>query len=163
MASSTFYKFNQFVGDLGVKLHDLDTDELKILLTNTAPNAADTHIDTSTTPCEIHATSGAVEIAAGNGYTKGGEIVSTNVYAQSSGVGKLYGVKVTFTATGAIPTFRYAVLYNNTGGAAATRLPIGWWDYGVGGVTLGNGETFIVGNSNDGTDWTTTYPILTVT
>jgi len=163
MATSTFYKFNQFVEDLGSKVHNLDTDELKILLTNTAPNAADINVDTVESPCIVEATSNAVEVAAGNGYTKGGEIVSTNVYAETSGVGKLYGVKVTFTATGAIPTFRYAVLYNNTAGAAATRPVIGWWDYGAGGVTLGAGETFTVGNSNDGTDWTTSYPILTVT
>lgn len=163
MASSSFYKFNCFVEDIGKELHLLGTDSLKILLTNTAPNAADTHVDTTTTPCEVHPTSGAVELAAGNNYTKGGNTVATPTYAQTSGTAKLYGVKVTFSCTTAPwSTFRYAVLYNDAGGTTATRPVIGYWDYGVGGVTLGVGETFIVGNSNDGTDWTATYPILTV-
>jgi hypothetical protein len=70
-------------------------------------------------------------------------------------------VKVTWTAGASIGPFRYAVIYNNSTGAAASRPVIGYYDYGS-AVTLGVGETFTIGNSNDGTDWTSTYPILTV-
>jgi len=161
MASSTFSKFNQFVEDLGNALHDFDTDSIKILLTNTLPNAADTDVDTVSTPCIVISISNAVEIAAASGYVKGGAAIATPIWAHTAGTAKFYGVKVTITAAASIGPFRYAVVYNNTKGAAATRPAIGWFDYGS-AVTLGIGETFTIGNSFDGTDWTATYPILTV-
>lgn len=165
MATSTFYKFNQFVEDIGNVLHDLNTggDAIYILLTNTVPNVADTVVDTSVTPCVVKATSNAAEIAAGNGYVKLGIQVTGQQYIQTSGTGKFYGVKVMWTCiTSPMPTFRYAVVYNNSKATSATRPVIGWFDYGAGGVTLGVGETFTVGNSNDGTDWTSTYPMFTL-
>jgi hypothetical protein len=42
------------------------------------------------------------------------------------------------TASGAVATFRYVVLYNST---AASGNLIAWWDYGA-DVTLANTETF---------------------
>ena len=58
----------------------------------------------------------------------------------------------TITATaGGIPTFRYVVLYNDT--AAGDPLML-WWDYGVGGVTLNDGESLEVRFNNDPTDGT---------
>jgi len=162
MATSSFYKFNQFVEDLGHSLHVLDTNEVKILLTNTVPNAADNVIDTVSTPCIVKATSNAVEVAAAAGYVKGGEIITVPVFAQIGGVAKFYGVKVTWTAGAAIGPFQYAVIYNNSTGAAATRPVIGWYNYGA-PVTLGIGETFTIGNSNDGTNWVVGFPILSVT
>jgi len=164
MATSSFYKFNQFVEDIGKILHSLATggDQIMILLTNTVPNVGDTVVDTSVTPCVVKAVSNASEIAAGNGYTKGGIQVTSQQYIQTSGTGKFYGVKTTWTCvTAAMATFRYAVVYNNSKGTSATRPVIGWFDYGA-GVTLGVGETFIVGNQNDGTDWTSTYPMFTL-
>lgn len=161
MASSSFYKFNQFVENLGNKLHDFDADEIKILLTNTAPNAADTVVDTTGGVCIVKSTSNANEIAAASGYAKGGQAIASPVWAQTSGTAKFYGTKVTFTAGASIGPFRYAVMYNNSTGTTSTRPVIGYFDYGS-GVTLGVGETFTIGNSNDGTDWTSTYPILTI-
>jgi hypothetical protein len=162
MASSIFYKFNQFVEDLGNGLHNFDTDSIMALLTNTVPNIADTICDTSVSPCVIKSTSNAVEITPASGYTKKGLAVGTPVWAQISGVAKFYGVKVLWTAGASIGPFRYAVFFNDSKGAAATRPLIGWYDYNS-GITLGVGETFAVGNSNDGTDWTVTYPICSVT
>jgi len=161
MPSSSFYKFNCFVEDIGKIKHDFANDTLKILLTNTTPNAADTIVDTSVTPCVVKATSNATEVAAASGYVKGGNIVVTPIYAQSGGIAKLYGVKVSWTAGASIGPFQYAVLYNDSKGTSATRPVIGYWTYGT-PVTLGVVETFTVGNQNDGTDWTTTYPILTL-
>jgi len=161
MASSSFYKFNQFVEDLGNALHNFDTDSIMCLLTNTVPNVADTVVDTTTGTCTVKATSNAAEIAAASGYTKGGSAIATPIWAQASGTAKFYGVKVVFTAGASIGPFQYAVFYNNSKGTTSTRPVIGWFNYGS-PVTLGVGETFTVGNSNDGTDWTATYPILTV-
>lgn len=141
---AAFNKFNCFVEDVAEKKHDLGADTLKVLLTNTAPNAADTVVDTSITLCTVKSTSNAEEMPATGGYTKGGNQAAISSSAQSSGLYKLVlSDPATWTATaGGIGPFRYAVLYNNTAGAAATRLPIGWWDYGAGGVTLAVGEPF---------------------
>jgi hypothetical protein len=159
---ATYNKFNQFVGDLGTKKIDLNGDTFNILLTNTAPNAADTVVDTTTTPCTVKSTSNAVEIAAGNGYTKGGTAVGSQAYSQTSGTGKMTGNAVTFTASGGtIGPFQYAVLYDVTSGTTATRSVVGWWNYGS-AITLNANESFTVGNSNDGTNWTTTYPLETL-
>jgi hypothetical protein len=142
---AAFVKFNAFVEDLAEKKHDLGADTLKVLLTNTAPVAGDTHVDTVTTPCTVEATSNGVEVAAGNGYTKGGNQATVSSSVQSGGTYKLVlADPATWTAAGGtIGPFRYAVLYNETGGAAATRPVIGFWDYGS-SVTLQIGETFTV-------------------
>ncbi len=125
--AATFNKFDCFIGDVGLKLHNLNTDTLKVYLTNTAPVAGNTVYNTP------------ADLSTAGGYTAGGSNV-TNTYSQTAGLGTLGGTDIVFTATTGFGPFRYAVLYNNT--AAAKNL-IGWWDYGS-GVTLGALETFTV-------------------
>jgi len=126
---ATFTKFNSFVEAVGRKIHNLNADVLKIMLTNVAPAAANA-IKTDIT-----------EIAAGNGYTAAGTISASNTYTQTAGTAKLVSNDVVFTAvTGAMATFRYAVLYNST---ATNGELIGSWDYGS-AVTLAVGESFTV-------------------
>lgn len=139
---AAFNKFNAFVEDVAEKVHNLGSDSLKIMLTNTSPNAADTHFDTSV-DLRLEATSLALDLTTGGGYTAGGAAVTITASAQAAGTYKLTGNDVVFTATTGFGPFRYAVLYNNTGGAAATRPLIGWWDYGS-AVTLLALETFTV-------------------
>jgi hypothetical protein len=124
---ATFNKFECFVGDLGLKVHNLNTDTLKVYLTNAAPSASADSVKTDL-----------AEISAGNGYTAGGEDAQ-NTWSESGGVGTLAGTDITWTATGAVGPFQYAVLYNSS---ASDNL-IGWWDY-ASPVTLANGETFKV-------------------
>ena len=141
---ATYTKFNCFVEDLAEKVHNLGADVLKVLLTNTSPNAGDTVVDTTGGVCVVKAVSNANEIAAGNGYTKGGSQATIVSSQQSGGVYKLVLNDVIFTASGgSIGPFRYVVLYNETGGTAATRPVIGYYDYGS-SITLNNGETFTV-------------------
>ena len=142
---SVFQKFNNFVENLAEKIIDLENDTLMVLLTNTSPNAADTHVDTVETPCKVEGTSNAVEVAEGNGYTKKGNQAVVSSSEQTAGTYKLVLADPTTweAAGGTIGPFRYAVLYSDTGGAAATRPVIGWWDYGS-AVTLQIGETFKV-------------------
>lgn len=138
---ATFNKFNSFVANLGLKVYNLNTDTLKVMLTNTAPAA------TNTVKADI------TEISAGNGYTAGGTAVGSNAYSQAAGVAKLTGNDVVFTASGgSIGPFRYAVLYDDT---ATNDELIGWWDYGS-SVTLTAGGTFTV-------DFSAVNGILTVT
>lgn len=57
---ATFNKFNAFVEHVAEKVHNLGSDTLKIMLTNTAPVAGNSVLLDLT------------EISAGNGYTAGG-------------------------------------------------------------------------------------------
>lgn len=128
---AAFNKFNCYSEDLAEGVHQLQAagHTLKVYLSNTAPTATDT----------VKATGSATEITAGNGYTAGGEDVQNDT-SRTGGTTSVTGVDVTWTATGAVGPFRYAVLYNDTPTTPADPL-IGWWDYGS-SVTLASGETF---------------------
>ncbi len=128
---ANYVKFDQFVEDLAKKVHNLNSDTLKVMLTNTAPVAGNSVMADLT------------EIAAGNGYTAGGSAATFVSGAQSSGTYKLVLNDVTFTASGgSIGPFRYAVLYNDTPTSPADPL-IAWWDYGT-SITLTNGNSLTV-------------------
>jgi hypothetical protein len=128
---ASFNRYEVFSENLAEKVHNLDTDTLKVALTNTAPNAA-----THETLSQI------TEISAGNGYTAGGADTQ-NATSRSGAVTSVTGTDITWTASGGtIGPFRYAVLYNDTPTSPADPL-IGWWDYGS-GVTLQIGEQFVV-------------------
>lgn len=126
---ASFNKINAFVENLAEKVHNLGSDTLKILLTNSAPVASNT------------VKSDLTEISAGSGYSAGGATVTITSSAQSSGTYKLVGNDVVITASGGpIGPFRYAALYNDT--SAADSL-IGWWDYGS-SITLADGESLTI-------------------
>lgn len=134
---ASFNKFQCFSEHVCEKKHDLGSDTLKVFLTNTAPNAA-----SHTAYDGVTGSTGPAEIAAGNGYTAGGNAATVSSSAQTGGTYKLVlNDPATWTASGgSIGPFRYAVLYNST---SAGKELIGWWDYGS-SVTLAAGETFKV-------------------
>jgi hypothetical protein len=136
---AVFNKFNSFVEAMAEKVHNLGADTLKVVLTNSAPVAANTQLSNIT------------QIANGNGYTTGGTTAALTSSSQTSGLYKLVLADVVFTATGSMGPFRYAVLYNDT---ATNDELIGWWDYGS-SITLASGETFTV-------DFDPTNGVLTV-
>lgn len=133
---AAFNKFNCFVEDLGLKKHNLDTDTIKVYLTNTQPVATNTVYNTP------------ADLGTGGGYTAGGEDM-TCVWSQSSGTATLSGTDVVWTANGAVGPFQYAVAYNFT--AAAKNL-ICWWERTT-PVTMASGDTFT---------WDTGASILTL-
>lgn len=126
---ASFVKFNQFVEDLGLGVHNLDTGALKVYLSNSAPNVA-----TMAVKADL------AEITNQNGYTAPVDV--TGVWTETSGTGTLAGTDVVITASGAVGPFRYVVLYNDTPTSPADPL-IGYWDYGS-SISLANGETFTV-------------------
>jgi len=128
---AAFNKFDAFVEHLSEGVHDLGSDTLKIMLTNSAPVAGNS-VKTDLT-----------EITAENGYSAGGTAATLTSSSQTSGTYKLVLGDVVFTASGGtIGPFRYAVLYNDTPTSPADPL-IGWYDYGS-SVTLNAAETFTV-------------------
>jgi hypothetical protein len=131
---AAFNKINQFVADVANKVHNLGSDSLKIMLTNSAPVA------TNAIKSDL------TDISAGNGYSAGGSAVTITGSTQSSGTYKLVGNDLVFTATGAVGPFRYAALYNDTQTSPVKPL-IGWWDYGS-SISLANGETFTIDLDN---------------
>jgi hypothetical protein len=128
---AVFNKFNSFVEDVAEKVHNLGADALKVALSNVAPVATNTILANIT------------QIAAGNGYATGGSAITVTASSQTAGLYKLVANDLVFTAAGgAIATFRYAVLYNDTPTSPVDPL-IGWWDYGA-AVNLADTETFTV-------------------
>lgn len=128
---AAFNKFNQFVEDLAKKVHNLDSDTLKILLTNTLPSASNAVLADIT------------EISAANGYSAGGATAAFVSGAQSAGTYKLVLGAVTFTASGgSFGPFRYAVLYNSSPTSPLKPL-IGYWDNGV-SISVTDGNSFTV-------------------
>lgn len=146
---ASFNKFNVFVEALAEKNHNLGSDALKIYLSNTAPNAS-THV----TYDGVTGSTGPAEIAAGNGYTAGGNATTVVSSAQTAGIYTLIlSDPATWTASGgSIGPFRYFVLYNST---ATSNNLIGWWDYGT-NLTLNATESFLV-------DLNQTTGVLTLT
>jgi hypothetical protein len=128
---ATFNKFNQFVEDLAKKIHNLNSDALKVALTNTAPSASNAVFADIT------------EITAQNGYTAGGAAATFTSGAQSSGTYKLVLADTTITASGgSFGPFRYVVLYNSTPSSPLKPL-IGYYDYGA-AITITSGNSFTV-------------------
>ena len=128
---AVFFKFNQFVEDLGLGVHNLDTGSLKVYLTNTTPSASLDAVKADL-----------AEISSGNGYTAGGHD-ATGVWTETAGTATLAGTDITITASGGtVGPFRYAVLYNDTPTSPADPL-IGCWDYGS-AITLNSGESLLI-------------------
>jgi hypothetical protein len=128
---AVFVKYEVFSEDLAEKIHDLNADTLRVLLSNTAPNVATHQIRSSVT-----------ELSTANGYTSGG-VDTQNATSRSGGTTSVTGVDFTITASGgSIGPFRYAILYNDTPTSPVDPL-IGYWDYGS-SITLADTEAITV-------------------
>jgi hypothetical protein len=127
---ATLTKFYSFVEAVHEKVHNLGSDTLKVLLTNTAPSLS------NTVKADISG-----ELSTASGYTAGGATITVTSSAQSSGLYTLIASDVTWTASGgSIGPFRYAVIYNDT---ATNDELIGYIDYGY-SITVASGQTFTI-------------------
>lgn len=122
---ASFNKFNAFVEALAEKVHNLQTDSLKIALTNTAPNSGNAVLADITEIAYTNLSSRAITVGSSS---------------QVAGLYKLILNDLVLSATGAVGPFRYVVLYNDT---PAGKNLIAYWDYGS-AITLSNGDTFTI-------------------
>ena len=123
---ATYNKFQCFVEDICEKKHNLGSDTLKVAFSNAsnAPSAsADVKLADITT------------IVATN---LGDLSLSVSSSGQSAGTYKLVVADKTLTASGAVPAFRYVIIYNDT---ATNKEVICFFDYGS-EVTLAKDDTF---------------------
>lgn len=140
---AAFNKIQQFVEDLAHKVHDLETDQLKVALCN----AANAPVNTNTVLANL------TQIAYTNlpGTTQ--PSVTTSTSGQATGTYDLVLDDLTITASGGpVAGFRYVVLYNDTPSATPTDPLICWFDY-LSDLVLADGESLTVDfESNAGTD-----------
>lgn len=124
---AAFNKFQGFVGYLGLGAVNLNTDTLKVYLTNNAPSASADDV---------------LADLAGITVEHGYDVADVqNAYSEASGTGTLTATDVVWTAAGgSFGPFQYVVLYDDT---HANDILIGWWDYGS-AITVNTGETFTV-------------------
>lgn len=122
---AAFQKFNAFVEALAEKVHNLGSDQIVVALSNVAPVAGNSVLADIT------------EIAYTNLSSRN---VTTTSSSQTSGTYKLVLADLVLTASGAVATFRYVTLYNDT---ATNNELIGFYDYGS-SITLASGETFTI-------------------
>lgn len=124
---AVYNKFNSFVEAVAEKVHNLGSDVLTVALTAAAnaPVATNTQLSNLT---QIAYTNLSSRVLAG--------VTSS----QTSGTYKLDANDLVLTASGAVATFRYVVIYNDT---ATNDELICWFDHGS-DVTLANGETYTI-------------------
>ena len=128
MAISIYNKFNCLVEDLAEKKHNLASDTLKVAFSNAsnAPSAsADVKLADITTIDTSNFDSTTITVLSSS---------------QTGSTYKLVVADKTLTATGDVPAFRYAIIYNDT---AANDELICYFDYGS-EVTLHANDTIIL-------------------
>ena len=124
---ATYNKFQAFVADIANKVHNLGADTLTVALTATA-NAP---VATNSVLANL------TQIA----YTNlSARVITTTSSTQTSGTYKLILTNLTLTASGAVASFQYVVIYNAT---PVNGNLICWFDYGS-AVTLANGDQFVI-------------------
>ena len=126
---AAFNKFNQFVEDLAEGVHTCSTDQFTIALCA----AANAPVATNSVLANL------TEISYTNLSSRN---LTTSTSGQTSGTFTQLFNDLVLTASGAVATFRYVVIYNNTPTSPLDPL-VGWYDTG-GDVTLGSGDTYTI-------------------
>lgn len=126
---AAYNKFQVFVENIAEKVHDLGADALTVALCA----AANAPVATNTVLANLTQIS----------YTNlSARTLTISSSSHTTGTYSLVLADKVLTASGAVATFRYVVIYNDTPTSPADPL-ICWFDYGS-DVTLANGETFTI-------------------
>lgn len=128
-----YNKFNQTVEDWMEGVYTASTDQFTVALTA----AANIPVATNSVLANL------TEISYTNLSSRN---LTTSSSGQTSGTFTQLFTDLVLTASGAVATFRYVVLYNNTPTSPLDPL-LCWYDYGS-DLTLASGETLTL-------DWTT--------
>ncbi len=127
---AAFNKFQQFVEDLAKGVHNFTSDATSSV-TVALCAAANAPVATNSVLANL------TQVA----YTNLSSRIVTGVTAEhSNGTVTFTADDLVLTASGAVATFRYVVLYNDDPTSPADPL-IGWYDHGS-DVTLASGETY---------------------
>lgn len=126
---ATYNKFNQTVEDWLHGVYTSDTDQFTVALTA----AANAPVATNTVLANL------TEISYTNLSSRN---LTTSTSSQTSGTYTQLFSDLVLTASGAVATFRYVVIYNNTPTSPADPL-LCWYDYGS-DLTLASGETLTI-------------------
>lgn len=133
---AAFVKLNGFVEHLAEKVHNLQTDQLVIALTNVAPASETANPQSTTAACVLGSLT---QISYTNLSTRN---ITTSTSLQTAGTYKLVLNDLTLSATGTVGPFRYIYVYNDTPTSPLDPL-IGYYDYGT-ALTLNNGESLTI-------------------
>lgn len=131
---ATYNEINDWLANM-VEVANLESDEFMIALSNTAPASE----GTPPTGDGAGVLANVSEIAYTNLSSR---VITTTSSAQASGLYKLVLQDLVLTASGAVATFRYVYVYDNTPTSPADPL-VCYYDYGS-EVTLADGETFTI-------------------
>jgi hypothetical protein len=140
MAAGAFTFYHQFAELVADGTQDLDTHGFKLALFTSSHTPA-------TSDTTFSALTGQV---SGNGYTAGGQALTSITWAQTSGVAKFDAADVVWTASGGSITARYAVLYNTTVAGAGDLVGYFVLDSTPADVTATDGNTLTVQWHTDG-------------
>jgi len=135
---ASFVKINDFVAN-AVENMDLESDQLVIALSNTAPSS-----ESSNPTADGNGILGNVtQISYSNISGSNPRNLTRTSSGQTGGVYKLVLADLTLTASGgSVAAFRYVYIYNDTVTSPADPL-IGYYDYGS-SLTLNDGDTFTI-------------------
>jgi hypothetical protein len=130
---ASFVKINDFVEHIAEGVHNLGSGTLTVALSNTAPAS-----ETSNPTADGN---GALANVTQISYTNlSARVITTSSSSQTGGTYSLVLTDLQLDATGAVATFRYVYIFNDSATSPADAL-IAHYDYGS-AVTLANGESF---------------------
>jgi len=136
---ATFTRPDVFSKNLCDKLFDLDSDQVRWVFSNSAPVAGSTNQLSNVT-----------QIATGGGFTQadgagaGGILATLNALSQTGASTNVGTTGNVFTATGAVGTFQYIILFSDT---STNNLVIGWLNHGS-AITMANTDTYTIPSGN---------------
>jgi hypothetical protein len=131
---ATYNKINGFVENMAEKVFNLGSDTLVVALSNTAPGSESTPPTGATSAARL---SNVTQISYTNLSSR---TLTVSSSSQTSGTYTLVLADLVLTASGAVATFRYVYIYDDT---ATNDELIMYYDHGS-AVTLANGETYTI-------------------